>query len=83
VIFVRRDGRKGDPLLHRKVQLFASAAVLALVGIALEASWLVGAAILLLLAAFVMTFLSKKAERAEPPAGEGDDEPGDKDPNAV
>jgi len=82
VIFVRRDKRRGDPLLQRKVQLFASAAALALVGMALDASWLVLVAILLLLAAFGLPFLSKKGGSAEPPPEEVDHDPGNQEPGA-
>jgi hypothetical protein len=60
VIFARRDKRGPDPHLATKVQLFFVAAAVALVGIALESSWLVRIAILLLLVGVVLRLLSPK-----------------------
>jgi len=61
MIFAHRGKRGPDPHLATKVQLFFVASAVALVGIALESSWLVGVAILLLLVGMVFRLLSPKS----------------------
>jgi hypothetical protein len=72
VIFVRRGKTGPDPYLATKVQLFFVAAAVALVGIALESSWLVGVAILLLLVGVAFRILTPKSPVDEDPSRGGD-----------
>jgi hypothetical protein len=72
VIFAHRGKRGPDPYLATKVQLFFVAAAVALVGIALESSWLVGIAILLLLVGVVFRLLSPKSPVDGDPSRGGD-----------
>lgn len=76
MIFARRDKAGPDPLLHRKVQLFFGGALLALVGIAMDSSLLVGLAIFILVVGALLRFL---------PGWGGVDEtesPGEEEPDA-
>ena len=57
MIFASRRGRGPDPFLERKVQIFFAGAVVALFGIAVESSLLVGLAALLLLGGILARFL--------------------------
>jgi hypothetical protein len=72
VIFAHRGKRGPDPYLATKVQLFFVAAAVALVGIALESSWLVGVAILLLLVGMVFRILSSRSPADGHPSQGGD-----------
>jgi len=70
----RRD-RGGDPLLGRKVQIFFAGAALALIGIGVDSSLLVGLAIFILAAGMFIRFLSGKDPHSqeEGPMEEEDD----------
>jgi hypothetical protein len=57
VIFLSRKKKGPDPYLEWKVRLFSGGAVLALVGLGLESSLLVGLAILILLVGVGLRFL--------------------------
>ena len=74
MIFVRRGSGGPDPLLERKVQIFLAGAALALVGIGVDSSLLVGLAILVLLAGVIVRFLAGRgwASGEGPPEGEED-----------
>jgi len=62
VIFFTRKKRGPDPHLDWKVRLFSGGAVLALVGLGLESSLLVGLAILILLVGVGLRFLRSGGE---------------------
>jgi len=87
VILASRRRRGPDPFLGRKVQIFLAGAALALVGIGVDSSLLVGLAILILLVGVGLRFLAgrKPASDHPPPEGEEDSEDHDvdlrKDPN--
>lgn len=65
MIFARRASLDPDPHLHRKVQIFFGGAVLALVGIALDSSLLVGLATAVLLGGVVFRLFSGRDEEEE------------------
>lgn len=89
MILARRGSRGPDPFLGQKVQIFLAGAALALVGIGVDSSLLVGLAILILLAGVGLRFLAgrKSGSGHLPPEGEEapdreDDEIGQRyDPN--
>jgi len=87
VILASRRRRGPDPFLGRKVQIFLAGAALALVGIGVDSSLLVGLAILILLVGVGLRFLAgrKPASGHPPPEGGEDSEDHDvdlrKDPN--
>lgn len=56
-IFADRSRRGPDPFLDWKVRLFFAGAVAALLGMAFDSRWLVGAAIALLALGFLLRFL--------------------------
>jgi hypothetical protein len=58
-MFVRRDRRSGARFLAWRVALFATAAVVWLVGLVAEQSLVTGAAILILLAAVALGVLAR------------------------
>lgn len=65
MIFARRGNPGPDAFLQRKVQLFFLGAILALVGIALDSSLLVGAAILILVAGVALRLLAGRGRAGE------------------
>ena len=73
MIFASRRARGADPFLHIKVQAFFAAAALALIGIGVDSSLLVGLAIVILLVGMLIRFFPTK-EQADPDEspGEGD-----------
>jgi hypothetical protein len=74
VIFARRGNRGPDPFLERKVQVFLAGGALALIGIGVDSSLLVGLAILVLLAGVVFRFLAgREAASGEEGTDEGED----------
>jgi hypothetical protein len=83
VIFAHRGKRGPDPYLATKVQLFFVAAAVALVGIALESSWLVGIAILLLMVGVVFRLLSPKSPVDGDPSQGGDVDPAEEEPKPL
>jgi hypothetical protein len=80
VIFAHRGRRGPDPHLPKKVQLFFAAAAVALVGIALDSFWLVGLAILFLLAGLALRFLPGGGPAGGDPSPEGEESIVDEDP---
>jgi hypothetical protein len=81
VIFARRGKRGPDPHLPKKVQLFFLAAALALVGMALESSLLVGLAILALAVGLALRFLPGSRGESGKQEMEGGESHADEDPN--
>ena len=81
MIFARRGGEGPDPFLGKKVQIFMAGAALALVGIGVDSSLLVGLAILILLAGVVLRLLAgrESASGHHPPEGEEDPDREDDD----
>ncbi len=75
MIFARRGKPGPDPFLQRKVQLFFLGAILALVGIALDSSLLVGAAILVLVTGVALRLLTGRGGVGE--AGPSEEEESD------
>lgn len=74
MIFASRRSRKGpDPHLDRKVALFGVGAVLAMAGIGLEASWLVGLAILVLAVGVGLGLFPRSGSSGENDNLRGDD----------
>lgn len=59
MIFASRDRRGPDPYLEWKVGTFVVGAALGIAGIALEARWLVWAALVVLGAGFVLAALGR------------------------
>jgi fatty acid desaturase len=66
VIFLDRGRRKSDAYLSWKVRLFFAGAVVALLGMAVASSWVVGAGTLILLGAALLRFVPER--RAGPPS---------------
>lgn len=69
LLFADRSDRGPDPYLDWKVRLFVAGAVAAVVGMAREWPWLLGVAVLLLGAGFLLRFLPAEG-------GEEDEENG-------
>jgi len=69
VILLSRKDRGPDPLLHWKVQIFLGSGLLAVLGIGLESSILVGLAIVLLLLGVGLRFIGR-GHRNETTEGE-------------
>jgi hypothetical protein len=65
VIFARRGNRGPDPFLERKVQVLLAGGALALIGIGVDSSLLVGLAILVLLAGVVFRLLAGREAAAD------------------
>ena len=72
LLFADRSRRGPDPYLGWKVRLFLAGAVVALVAMARESSWLMGVAVLFLGAGFLLRFLPQPDDEDE--AGEADGE---------
>ena len=68
LLFADRSRRGPDPYLDWKVRLFLAGAVVALVGMARESSWIVGVAVALLAAGFLLRFVPAADEERD---GEG------------
>ncbi|MGW8268234.1 MAG: hypothetical protein ACWGSQ_17845, partial [Longimicrobiales bacterium] len=80
VILARRGSRGPDPFLGQKVQIFLAGAALALVGIGVDSSLLVGLAILILLAGVGLRFLAgRKPASSHPPPEDGEASEQEKD----
>lgn len=75
MIFARRGGRGTDPLLQAKVQIFLAGAALALVGIGVDSSLLVGIAILVLLAGLILRFLAGRESASDDGVPDGEEDP--------
>lgn len=69
LLFADRSRRGPDPFLRWKVRLFLAGAVVALLGMARDSPWLLGVAVALLGAGFVLRFIP----------GEGEDEDEEED----
>jgi hypothetical protein len=75
MILLDRKRREKDPHLDWKVKLFFVGAALALAGIAVNSTWLIGAAVVVLLGGAGLRFLPGKKDDA----GEKDDASGEAD----
>ncbi|NIP83236.1 MAG: hypothetical protein GWM90_30020 [Gemmatimonadetes bacterium] len=64
-MFFRRDRPGEDPFLGPKLWLFGIGALLALVGMALENDWLIGAAALFLAGGILLRLLGGRRESGE------------------
>ena len=64
MIFLSRRKRGQDPHLEWKIRLFFVGALLALFGMILDRSWLIGAAVAVLAAALLLRILPKKKDDA-------------------
>ena len=73
-----REPRGEDPLLLVKMTLFVVAAAIAVVGMALQQSWVIFGAIVLLGVAFLLRFRRPRGDEADPDA-----EPPDEDTRAT
>lgn len=62
LLFADRSRRGPDPFLRWKVRLFLGGAVAALFGMARDSSWLLGVAVALLGAGFVLRFIPGDGE---------------------
>jgi hypothetical protein len=71
MILLDRKRREEDPHLDWKVKLFFIGAALALAGIAVNSTWLIGAAVLALLAGAGLRFLPGKKNDARNMDGAG------------
>ena len=65
-------GRRAGRYLEWKVRLFSVAAVLALMGMYLDSSWMTVTATVILLAGLLLRFLPNDGEEAGPPDTDGD-----------
>ena len=73
MIFASRRDRGADPFLRIKVQAFFAAAALALIGIGVDSSLLVGLAIVILLVGILLRFFpTKEPDDPDESSREGD-----------
>jgi len=75
VIFPSRHRKNHDAYLEWKVRLFFAGALVALAGMALASSWLVGAGILILLSGAALRFLPGRGAGSSTSGGEPGGEP--------
>ena len=80
MIFARRGRRGPDPHLPKKIQLFFAAAALAVAGMALDSSWLIGLAILALFAGLALRFLPGPGKAGGEEHSKGGERHVDEDP---
>ena len=66
MIFLNRRRRGEDPHLAWKVRLFFLGAALALVGMVMDSSWLIGAAVAVLIAGVGLRFLPVRKGDPQP-----------------
>ncbi len=83
LLFADRSRRGPDPFLRWKVRLFLAGAVVALLGMARDSSWLLGVAVAFLGAGFVLRFIPRDGEEdCEEDYGE-DEEEGEEEGSAA
>ena len=76
MIFLERSRKGDDPYLAWKVRLFLAGAVVALLGMARDSSWMVvGGVVILLAGASLRFFPGGRARGPSPEEDEDDDEP--------
>ncbi len=74
MIFLDRRRRGEDPHLDWKIRLFIVGAVIALLGMARDASWMLVVGILVLLAGAALRFFSPRVAEPPPWGEEGDED---------
>jgi len=79
VIFTRRGKNGADPFLERKVQLFLAGGALALVGVGLDSSLLVGLAIMILVFGMALRFIPRRGPSCDGEVPEGEETDVDED----
>lgn len=67
---IRRDGSGRGPYLEWRVRLMGAGAIVALLGIWADATWLVNVAIVFLLTGFALRFAGSDTENGEDAADE-------------
>lgn len=71
MFFRRRPADSEDPWLETKIRLFMLGALLALLGMALESSWLIGGAALLLLCGLLLRWVPHPGRSGSSEQGDG------------